>query len=378
MQSHSRYFVERHTTMIESARDLGPQFVDNPHRMVGQDGAYSIPLADGRCLWYFGDTLIGERPDRSLYRIFRECPDGKIETGAGPFEQMITNTGLLMPHQTGEGGLTDFAHILDGRGRLKKLVPSLDAEDAELQRVWCMHGIELGDRIYLGYMLVLMHKELAHPDDMGFEVLGSGLARGRTTDWSFTRIGGGKRMSSYEDTIWWDVTEPQFGAAMLHDGDANYVYFFGSLQGGEHPAQTAHLARVRPSDIERLGRFEYFDGQKWSTQIDAAAPLFSGQPNELSVSFNGHLNRYLAVHSWSLTGEIVGRTADELWGPWSDPVVLWEPPQPDRSVPDGEPPKSFYAAKEHPALAGDGGRVLYITYVDNYEYFPHLIEVTLQ
>ena len=363
---------------VETARDLGPQFVENPHHMVGQDGAYSIPLADGRCLWYFGDTLIGERPDRSLYRIFREHAGGKIETGPGPFEQMITNTGLVIPQQTGTGGLREFAHLLGDDGRLKKLVPSLDGEDPELERVWCMHGIELGDRIYLGYMLVLMHEELAHPEDMGFEVLGSGLAVGSSHDWEFRRLGGGNTQPPHEDTIWWDVSEPQFGAAILYDDATDFVYFYGSLQGGKVPAQQAHLARVRPNHIEDVDQFQYFDGNDWTSSVEDSAALFSGQPNELSVSFNPYLKQYLAVHSWSLTGEIVGRTAAHLWGPWSDPVVLWDPPGTERIVPVGEPEKSFYAGKEHPSLSADGGRILYITYVDNYEYFPHLIEVTLQ
>ncbi len=220
---------------VDKATDLGPQLVKNNDRMVGQDAPTSIPLANGSSLWYFGDTLIGERPHRSLYAIFREVVDGQVETGTGPFEQMITNTGLLLPPQTGANGLSDFSHIPDGDGRLKKLVPSLPGEDAELQRVWCMHGIELGERIYLGYMLVLMHQAIAGPDDMGFEVVGSGLAAGSANDWEFRRIGGGKHKPPYEDTIWWDVTAPQFGAAILHDKVTGYVYFYGSLQGGAKP-----------------------------------------------------------------------------------------------------------------------------------------------
>ena len=33
---------------VESARDLGPMFRNNPHRMIGQDGAFSIPLEPGK------------------------------------------------------------------------------------------------------------------------------------------------------------------------------------------------------------------------------------------------------------------------------------------------------------------------------------------
>ena len=53
---------------VKKVRDLGPQFVNNPHRMVGQDGAFSIPLNEKETLWFFGDTLIGERtPGESLW-----------------------------------------------------------------------------------------------------------------------------------------------------------------------------------------------------------------------------------------------------------------------------------------------------------------------
>ncbi len=37
----------------------------------------------------------------------------------------------------------------------------------------------------------------------------------------------------------------------------------------------------------------------------------------------------------------------------------------------------FYAAKEHPELACDGGRTIYVTYVDTIRAMPHLLEVTL-
>jgi hypothetical protein len=38
----------------------------------------------------------------------------------------------------------------------------------------------------------------------------------------------------------------------------------------------------------------------------------------------------------------------------------------------------IYAGKEHPELSADGGRRIYLTYIEFEEYFPHLIEVTLR
>jgi hypothetical protein len=36
-----------------------------------------------------------------------------------------------------------------------------------------------------------------------------------------------------------------------------------------------------------------------------------------------------------------------------------------------------YAGKEHPCLSRENGRILYITYVEFEEYYPHLLEVSL-
>jgi hypothetical protein len=44
--------------------------------------------------------------------------------------------------------------------------------------------------------------------------------------------------------------------------------------------------------------------------------------------------------------------------------------------PFGTPPL-IYAGKEHPELAEEDGRIVYITYVEFEEYYPHLLEVKL-
>lgn len=138
--------------------------------------------------------------------------------------------------------------------------------------------------------------------------------------------------------------------------------------------QQAYLARVRPEDVEHRDRYTYYDGAGWSDGVADATPLFDGPPNELSVSHNAHLGSYLCVHSMGLGGRQVMRTAPQPWGPWSEPTTFWtyEP------APDKKYPVIAYAAKEHPELARDGGRVVYVTFIEHEEYFPHLLEVTLQ
>ena len=246
---------------------------------------------------------------------------------------------------------------------MKKLVPSLSSEHAERDRVWCLHGIQFGDKVYLFYIMVRMHERLTSPDDVGFEIVGSGLAVGNDRAWDF------RRLEHDGETLWWNADQPQFAAAVHYDPRTDYA--------DRDLIQHAYLARVRPVEIEILSRYEYFagDADRWSRDVRQAAPLFSGQPNEMSVSHNKYLDCYLAIHSMGLSSDIVAHRAEYLWGPWSEPITLWSAPL---SSTDDLPPPSFYAGKEHPELAEDNGRVLYVTYVESNEYFPRLVEIALQ
>ena len=351
---------------VADALDLGPQFTDNPYRMTGQDGAYSIPLGDGRVFWYFGDTLIGERPPGSLRDVFAHPAEIGQPQGHAPFERLPTNTGLVLPAQSGQDGLTRFAHIVDDHGEIRQLVPPGPGDRDEWDRMWCMHGVALGDTLYLSYMHIRMLDGTASPFEMGFEVIGTGLAKGRVDDWQF------ERLVHDGEAMWWPYPQPQFSAAILSADDWLYCY---GVTGHESGIQQAYLARVRPGDIEDRDQYAYLSGPEptWSPDIADAIPLFDGPPNELSISWNDYLGSYLAVHSYGTEGRQVGRTAPQPWGPWSEPVTLWAV----EAEPDKKYPVAAYAGKEHPSLSEDDGRVIYFTYVEAEEYFPHLIEVTL-
>ena len=44
---------------IVKTRLLGALFRKSVARVLGHDGAYSVPLGDGKVFWSFGDTLLG-------------------------------------------------------------------------------------------------------------------------------------------------------------------------------------------------------------------------------------------------------------------------------------------------------------------------------
>lgn len=357
---------------VQSARDLGPQFVDNPHRMVGQDGAFSFPLRDGSSFWFFGDTLIGRRvPDQSPWLIDGKMVDHRDMSGQGTYEQMINNTGLILPPQSGSERLRDYRYITEPDGRLKALLPLEREEHPDLVRMWCQHGIALDDSVILSFIKVRMLERNDTPLPIGFEILGSGLAVGSSRDWRFGRV----RVN--DDDLLWKARDPHFAAAFLRRRDDRHVYLYGAVS--RDGKQQVFLARTPQERLAAGDSFEYLidAAPRWSADISRAIPLFFDMPSELSVAWNGHLNGYLAVHSLLLSGQIVARTASEPWGPWSEPVVLWQ-----AKVTHPYPlPYAFpliYAGKEHPPLSPDGGRTIYLTYIEFEEYFPHLLEVRLR
>jgi hypothetical protein len=356
---------------VKSARDLGLQFTDNPHNMMGQDGAYSIDLGRGEALWFFGDTLVGKRvPGESLW-----FPGGKPlgpedMSGHGSVERLYTNTALILRESSGCMGLRDYFYICDAEGNLRQLVPFEGTEREDNIRVWCFHGCEVNDKMYLFYQTVRMTTE--GPMPVNFELIGSGLAVGSRRDWIFRRI------SANNSTILWPAPLPQFSCAVVPRIDEGFIYLYGVAKDDEG-MQRCYLARVAPENMEKINTYEYLTSGKptWGPDPGRCVSIMAGMPNEMSVSWNAHLNCWLAVHSLDLSGKIVAHTAPELWGPWSKPVELWQivPPKLNYKIPYAP---LMYAAKEHPELSEENGRVLYITYVEFEEYFPHLVEVELE
>jgi len=359
------------TIQVESARDLGPQFTDNPHRMVGQDGAFSFELRDGSSFWFFGDTLIGARvPNQSPWIVDGHLVDHRDMTGQGTYEKMHNNTGLILPKQSGENGLRDFRYLTEQSGQLNCLLPLEAGEDPDDIRMWCQHGTSLGDSIILSFIKIRM---IPRKDDLlpvTFEILGSGLAIGLQDDWNFRRI------RHDGDDLLWKANDPHFGVAFLRRIEDPFLYLYGSVS--REGTQRVYLARVQPGHVGRLEEYEYLvSGQpEWSGDVTQTVALFNDMPSELSVSWNAHLNAYLAVHSLLLSGDITARTAPEPWGPWSAPVTLWHA-NVKHAYPLPYELTLIYAGKEHPQLSPDNGKTIYLTYIEFEEYFPHLIEVRL-
>jgi hypothetical protein len=338
-------------TYVATVRYLGKQFQGNSLNLTGQDCASSIVLPSGEALWVFGDTIEG--PFESIRGL--------------PLDDKLSNTAAIVPRQNVAEGIKQYQFVTEPGGkRARQIVPFVGDEKPASQRIWPIHGLCRDGHIYVFYHRISLIPGVDVFDN--FNLDGMGIARAKTGDWKFERLKAPD--GTYE---FWKGDKPTFGVFVQQEDGVAYVW--GSLMTG------MFLARTSPDKIADLASYEYLIAAPtpadptvkpvWSKTFEPTAVLFDSVPNEMSVSYNAYLKRYIAIHCRLRENEIVMRTAPEIAGPWSEGEVIYRPEKKNAS-------DLFYAAKEHPELAQEEGKVLYVTYIDSRTYAPQLIEVTLK
>ncbi len=228
---------------------------------------------------------------------------------------------------------------------------------------------------------------------------GTGLARSTSPYETFERLRSLRPMlpktpqdPSELQFFWWDNSRnrsreqiPAFGTAVLKDFVDSYIYIYGSRIGlwGNRVAHTVSLARVKKEDIEDITKYEYLSeapnkqndfNSNWEDNPQKATSIFEGNANELSVSYNPYLDKYVSIysHARGVNGEdeIHMRTSSSPAGPWDEPSTIYRPQRSFRE-------DSCYAGKEHPEYRKNRGKTIYVTYVSHQRYFPELLEIEL-
>jgi uncharacterized protein DUF4185 len=336
---------------VARVRHLGDQFLQNSVGVTGADGATSTVLPSGKSLWVFGDTIEG--PFKTIHGL---------ELGG-----FRSNTAAIVPQQDAAKGIQQFQFLADADGRRpRQLVPFAPHEDPNKHRVWAIHGTCTADHIYLFYHRITLLKGV--DVFVNFQLDGMGIAKATVDKLEF------ERLTAPDGTLeFWKGDVPSFGVFVERAEDC--IYIWGSLATG------MYLARTRHDAIADLESYEYLveaptirhpaTRSRWSREFLPTAPLFDSVPNEMSAAYNRHLKQYVAFHSLHRENKIAMRTAPQITGPWSEPQIVYRPER----ITDSD---LIYAAKEHPELASQDGRVLYVTYVNSATYVPQLIEVTLK
>jgi hypothetical protein len=163
---------------------------------------------------------------------------------------------------------------------------------------------------------------------------------------------------------------PTIGGAVGVDG---WVYVYGWRREGA--VFDCMVGRAPFADALKRNAWRFFAGNgRWSDDWHEAVSVMKGAPM-LSVHWNRHLRRHLAVYSTPLTNTIEIRTAERPEGPWSAGRVVATGRAPiDKETWD-------YCGMAHAELARENGRVEYITYCRGTGFLSsemRLVEVTFK
>lgn len=315
------------------AIDLGPAFRGAHARVLGLDGAFSLPVGNGRSLWIFGDTLLG---------AWRKNGDRVIQG-------MPPNTVALVDDKD---WVTGYAHA---RFIGKKEPMALMGPSRSTYRIWPLDAVRSGSTLYQYYVEI----EPFGKGPLDFRVAGTGVFTGR----------GIPSAPLKARTPLWTGEAPSFGASVLRWQEAWYLYAGGAR---------THLARAN-GPLDRPGSYRYWaGGDRWVTDPKQAVDLPGSGP-EVSVRYNSYLRSFVMIYVPPFGNTIEARFAPAPWGPWSEPMTV------ATCQPAWDSAAMFYGAKQHAELDVEGGREIVLSYNTNIPealleqrpdlYWPRLVRV---
>ncbi|MBI5245027.1 MAG: DUF4185 domain-containing protein [Elusimicrobia bacterium] len=328
-----------------SVRKIGDMFhkaVNAP--ILGQDGAYSIPLADGSALWTFGDTLVGET-----------LPGGEDKLWGMP------SSSFAILEATDPFSLEgELRYVRDPQDWPAPLIRYEPGELESIRRFWPQHGVQAGGKVYVFYTFIQASKS----GMWSFAIIGQGLVMAEKPEGPYRRV-----LYKGNPIIWSDL-EPSFGGAVLQGKDG-WIYLYGRGIVAQDK-YSMFLARVKGADLGDREAYQYFSrkgsSEAWVKNSWEASALFEDAASELSVSFNERLGKYLMLYSNLLTQSVEMRTAAQPWGDWSQARTAMTCENLGKD-------EFCYAAKEHPELSRNRGQDVYFTLVRNKIYVPELYEL---
>jgi hypothetical protein len=291
-----------------------------PRVVTARDGG-AAALVGGKMLWTFGDTLMTVR-------------------GADGFQYRSATAAW------GDGRGLTLDEPLDAAGAPFQLLPYSEAEltynrnggPSERFALWPASVIPDG----AGGALIFYSYLKVHAGTLNYEDLGSGVAR----------LAAGSTVATRDPGLLFVTPEPGFATGgVLADG---FVHLYACIPVKDQLDSECKVARAPLAEATTRAAWRVWDGTTWSAAMVTGATVLRGAPGDLSVSWNPHLGSYLAVHSNIFSDEVVFHTAPQPQGPWSAPRSLF--------VGLRRAGTHNYAAREHPALASEGGRQLVVSY----------------
>lgn len=274
-------------------------FAQLDHGWVGGDGTWSVALPDGRTLWLFGDTFVG---------------DMQNPTTRAPGWSAVHNSMVV---QEGPCATT----LLEGTPQKPEALLSTDAD--EDRWLWPAAPAVVGGQLRVFYT----HVRRTGPGVWDFAVIGTRLATFSLPDLRVTAVRA--------------VPGPagvHYGAALASTDDWTYIYGVG---GGTFN-HDLHVARVPRDELDAPWSFRTADG--WSDDPDDSEPQLSAVANQLTVLPAPNGGWVLITQDALLGRQVTAYHATDPAGPWAAPTAI-------ATVPDPGPTAYTYNALVHAQFA---------------------------
>lgn len=273
---------------------------------TGGDGAYSVPLPDGRIVWIFSDTFLGSvNWDHSRPR-------------SAPF---IHNSAVIQQ-------ATSLTTTLNG-GSFSSPAAWVSPEINDgLTFYWMGDGTIQNGRLH-----VFALRFAAAPTTFVFKQVSQDIASFLLPFLTLDSLTPVPALPTAGSVISW-------GAAITEDSDYTYIYGVEDLSFQKF----LHVARAGPGEI--LGPWEFFDGTGWSSQAALSVRLLGGVANELSVTKTSDGYRLIS-QDLGIGADMLMFSATAPQGPWTDRQVVYTTPEPSGNI-------FTYNAKEHPEFGAPG------------------------
>lgn len=331
--------VTNRSVSIDSV--FNARFFPQGDAFTGGDGTYSVLLPDGRTLWIFGDSFIGN-----------VTPDLKrVKTGP----QYIRNCFVILEKDS-------LITLQQGRPHEFKsvMIPpeALNGKYSE-HDFWYWPGDAFIENGKLNVFASKFFQE-KNTDMWAFQFRGTELIEFSLPDFRVLRIDRFPELDSVH-----------YGHALL-ETDA-YTYIYGLKK------QFPYVARAKQGSVRDT--WQFYTGKEWSDQATEAQPMIRFVGSEQFSVFEWKGTYIMIMQGGNLSRNIYSFTSPEPFGPWGNQQLIYETP-----LPVGCKACWTYNALAHPQFIEDD--LLLISYntnsmemEDHYEnasiYRPRFIRVPM-
>lgn len=285
-QSDEQTIVNREVAIDTVFTNL---FMPRGDGFTGGDGVYSVLLPDGRTVWIFGDSFIGN-----------VTPDNRrVKTTPAYIRNsfVIIEDGQLITYQQGDPS------------EFKSMMIPPEVTDGQLgydeHRLWYWPGdgfVENGNL----HVFVSKFSQEDLEDMWGFKFEGTELIEFSLPDFKPLRF------DRFDD-----LDSIHFGHAVMQTDTHTYIY---GLK--KDKPYTARSANIKDRD-----QWEFYNGRDWADTAEDAKPILNFSGSEQFSVFEWKGTFVMIMQEGDLSNKIYSFTAKTPYGPWGNQQLLYETPK---------------------------------------------------